>query len=123
MANSLDLVAHKQMLLKYTEQLSKVLTKFKESELMEMDIISTERLTNPVLLQQTAQRLIDAVSVLHNTKIKLEEVLREYTNKLAEVVDAEYILKEYMDMLEHLQDKVIVALELSSVLQARVDGL
>ncbi|KAJ1349386.1 hypothetical protein KIN20_004947 [Parelaphostrongylus tenuis] len=65
----------------------------KENELAGVDISPTEGQINPHLLERRVQSLVEGLSVLNNTKIKVEEESRDYTNKL-EDLDSDDILNE-----------------------------
>ncbi|KAJ1357442.1 hypothetical protein KIN20_015596 [Parelaphostrongylus tenuis] len=122
MTQRLNLIAQKQMLHKYTDQLDKVLAKFKEEQLAVLNIAVTEWQTTPDFLQRSLQRLVEGLSVLNSTKLKVEEELREFTNKLEQNLEPADILAEYQEMVEYPQQKILEAFEYSSILQARIDG-
>ncbi|KAJ1354837.1 hypothetical protein KIN20_011899 [Parelaphostrongylus tenuis] len=122
MTQRLNLIAQKQMLHKYTDQLDKVLAKFKEDQLAVLNIAVTEWQTTPDFLQRSLERLVEGLSVLNSTKLKVEEELRDFTNKLEQNLEPADILAEYQEWVENPQQKILEAFEYSSILQARIDG-
>ncbi|KAJ1356149.1 hypothetical protein KIN20_013813 [Parelaphostrongylus tenuis] len=99
MTQPLNLIVQKQMLHKYTDKFDKVLAKFKEDQLAVLNIAATEWQTTPDFLQRSLQRLVEGLGVLNSTRLKVEEELRDFIDKLEQNLEPADILSEYQEMV------------------------
>ncbi|VDM64928.1 unnamed protein product [Angiostrongylus costaricensis] len=75
--SNLSLASHKRILTRYTNQLQKVLTRFKDAQLEEISVQNLQDEITPTVIQTSLQQLEEAVAALENMTTKIQHALDE----------------------------------------------
>ncbi|VDM64999.1 unnamed protein product, partial [Angiostrongylus costaricensis] len=75
--SNLSLASHKRILTRYTNQLQKVLTRFKDAQLEEISVQNLQDEVTPTVIQTCLQQLEEAVAALENMTTKIQHALDE----------------------------------------------
>ncbi|VDM54314.1 unnamed protein product [Angiostrongylus costaricensis] len=72
-----SLASHKRILTRYTNQLQKALTRFKDAQLEEISVQNLQDEITPTVIQTSLQQLEEAVAALENMTTKIQHALDE----------------------------------------------
>ncbi|VDM55375.1 unnamed protein product [Angiostrongylus costaricensis] len=121
--SNLTLASHKRILTRYTNQLQKVLTRFKDAKLEEISILNLQDEITPTVIHTSLQKLEEGVVALENMTSKIQHALDELTTIFekthATIPNIEDVFAQYSSATEEAIGNIFECLVL---LHAQIHG-
>ncbi|VDM60937.1 unnamed protein product [Angiostrongylus costaricensis] len=121
--SNLSLASHKRILTRYTNQLQKVLIRFKDAQLEEISVQNLQDDITPTAIHTNLQQLEDGVAALENMTTKIQHAL----DKLATMFEKTHptlpnIKEEFAQYSSTAEEAIGNTFEYLVLLHARIHG-